>query len=163
MNRSATGDRQEVNDPAEPNIIYFLAGSRSRTAAHIAVTPVEIDDSGAGKYSGECSEGSCFFACANSSILWGDTEPRRNMKMGTPARPYWLKSSPPIDCATGPTLWGPRARLKTGTSRSTSRSSLRVAGVESENSIKGSGAPAPAATASALRLMASSRALRVLS
>src|SRR5579863_2697405 len=141
--------------------IYFF--SKSSTVADMAVTPVTIVGSGEGKYSGECSDGGALPDLTNSSIRSREIEPRRNMKIGTPARPNWLKSSPPIDCSTGTTLSSPSTRVNTGTSRLTSASSLRVAGVASENSITGSGAPAPAATAFALRLIASSNDLRTLS
>src|SRR5436190_17895801 len=58
---------------------YFF--SKSRMAADIAVTPVAIVGSGVGKYSDECSDGSALTALANSSILCGEIEPNRNMKI----------------------------------------------------------------------------------
>src|SRR5579871_2129814 len=98
--------RQEPFDPIESehpdwvrelclSIHFFPGGSKSRIAADMAVTPAAIVGSGAGKYSGECRDGSGFLALANSSIRCGAIEPSRNMKIGTPARPNWLKSSPP--------------------------------------------------------------------
>jgi len=72
--------------PARQARTYF--DNRSRMAADIAVTPVAIVCSGAGKYSAECSEGKGFLVRANSSIRWGAIDPSRNMKIGTPARPY---------------------------------------------------------------------------
>src|SRR5258708_4805181 len=71
---------------------YFLVGSRSSTAADMAITPVAMVVSGVGKYSAEWSEGRNFLSRTTSSIRDGAIEPSRNMKIGTPARPYWLKS-----------------------------------------------------------------------